>query len=212
MNKLYIFDMDGTLLPRTTASLEIAKITNTLTELHELERRFIQEKLPTREFAKYIHELWGLLHPTVIEAAFSAAPKLKNISETLSVIKERGDVSCLITMSPDFFADCFYPYGFDHIVASPFPRQVEDQIDLDKILKPEDKPRVSDDLARAYGLDFNASVAFGDSMSDYPLFQQLRHTVAVNGTADLKKVSTHHYDGDDLYQAFLMTESCMIPA
>ena len=33
MNKLFVFDMDGTLLPRTTASLEIAKKTGTLEEL-----------------------------------------------------------------------------------------------------------------------------------------------------------------------------------
>jgi len=38
--RLFIFDMDGTLMVKTTASIEIAKITGTIDQLHLLEKSF----------------------------------------------------------------------------------------------------------------------------------------------------------------------------
>jgi len=49
----------------------------------------------------------------------------------------------------------------------------------------------------------NRSVAFGDSMSDYLLFQELEHTVAINGDPTLRGLARYHYEGADLHEAFL---------
>lgn len=86
MNKLFVFDMDGTLLPRTTASLEIAKKTGTLEELRILESRFAAKELDTKMFASEIHKLWGVLGEDVIRSAFESTTKMKRIDTVISVL------------------------------------------------------------------------------------------------------------------------------
>ncbi|WP_445497220.1 hypothetical protein [Photorhabdus sp. SF281] len=44
MKILHVFDMGGTLLRGTTASLEIARTMNYLTELHLLEKQFSEKR------------------------------------------------------------------------------------------------------------------------------------------------------------------------
>ena len=44
-NRLFVFDMDGTLLIKTTACLEIAKATATLDQRHMLETQFANGEL-----------------------------------------------------------------------------------------------------------------------------------------------------------------------
>jgi phosphoserine phosphatase len=42
--RLFVFDMDGTLLPKTSACLEIARATDTLPTLVDLERQFMEDE------------------------------------------------------------------------------------------------------------------------------------------------------------------------
>ena len=51
MTALFVFDMDGTLLPGSTASLELAGALGALDDLHALEARFTAGDLDTRGFA-----------------------------------------------------------------------------------------------------------------------------------------------------------------
>jgi phosphoserine phosphatase len=60
-NRLLIFDMDGTLLVQTTASLEIAKATGTLDQLHALENSFADGQIDAFRFAQEITALWGII-------------------------------------------------------------------------------------------------------------------------------------------------------
>ena len=56
---LFVFDMDGTLLPGSSASLEIARALGALDDLHALEARFSVGGLDTRGFAAAVHDLFG---------------------------------------------------------------------------------------------------------------------------------------------------------
>jgi phosphoserine phosphatase len=104
-------------------------------------------------------------------------------------------VSCLITSSPYFFACHFHSFGFDHILASkPFDLK-EVKFFPERVLHPKDKPIQAQNLCQQLGLNFEDSVAFGDSISDVPLFQALTHTVSVNGDAHIKDWAKHHYKG-----------------
>lgn len=202
MNKLFVFDMDGTLLPRTTASLEIAKKTGTLEELRILESRFAAKELDTKMFASEIHKLWGVLGEDVIRSAFESTTKMKRIDTVISVLAERGHKSCVITMSPDFFAELFLEHGFDYVFASQFPRKPRDVLNPAHILTPDDKVCLTTKMCDELGIDIVDVVAFGDSMSDYPLFRTLVHTVSVNGTPELERLAKYRYRGDDLYEIF----------
>ena len=206
MSKLFVFDMDGTLLPKTTASIEISRQLGKLPELLELERQFAEGVLNTKMFAQEINRIWGVLDETVIRSAFEASSKLANIDTVISILSERGDKSCIITMSPDFFANLFLERGFDFVFASEFPRTVDEPLCPERILTPEDKVSLTKRLCDELGVDIVDVVAFGDSMSDYPLFKTLVHTVSVNGTPHLEALAKYRYRGNDLHEIFRLHE------
>jgi phosphoserine phosphatase len=202
-NRLFVFDMDGTLLVKTTACVEIAKTAGNLDQLHRLERQFAVGEIDAVGFAKQIGALWGVMDEQIVKEAFEATPKLANIRAVTALIRRAGGKSCLITMSPDFYAHLFYDFGFDFIGASQFPKSFDEEIVPEKILNPKDKAVLVERWCHELGLDMNRCVAFGDSMSDYLLFQELDHTVSVNGDPTLRALARYQYEGLDLHDAFL---------
>ncbi len=203
-NRLFVFDMDGTLLIGTTACIEIAKVSGTLDQLHILEQKFAAGEIDAFCFAQNIGTLWGMVDEQVVRTAFEASPKLANIQTVTSLIRRGGGKSGLITMSPDFYANLFYEYGFDFVGASRFPRNSDGQVKREHILNPVDKATIVEAWCGQLGFELNQCVAFGDSMSDYLLFKELEHTVSINGDATLKGLARYHYEGSDLHDAFLM--------
>jgi phosphoserine phosphatase len=202
-NRLFVFDMDGTLLIRTTACIEIAKVSGTLDQLHVLEQKFAAGEIDAFCFAQNIGALWGMVDETVVRTAFEATPKLANIKAVTSLIRRAGGKSGLITMSPDFYANLFHEYGFDFIAASRFPRSSGEEVKREHILSPQDKATIARDWCNRLGFELNQCVAFGDSMSDYLLFKELEHTVSINGDSTLRALARYHYEGSDLHEAFL---------
>jgi phosphoserine phosphatase len=202
-NRLFVFDMDGTLLIRTTACIEIAKVSGTLDQLHTLEQKFASGEIDAFCFAQNIGTLWGMVDEQVVRTAFAATPKLSNIKAVTDLIRRGGGKSCLITMSPDFYANLFYEYGFDFIGASQFPRSSHEDVRRENILNPTDKARLVQGWCKRLGFELHRCVAFGDSMSDYLLFSELQHTVSINGDSTLRGLARYHYEGSDLHAAFL---------
>ncbi|MFG2001456.1 HAD family hydrolase [Spirillospora sp. NPDC048911] len=203
MSNLHIFDMDGTLLAGSTANLEVARQLGTLPELHALEARFAAGTLDTRGFSAAIHALWRTLTPAQVAAAYTAGPWLHGIPDVAADIRARGERSAVITMSPDFFARHLLDLGFDEVIASRFPPlPFTAPLDPAGILTPADKVRIADDLRARHGLTRAQCVAYGDSMSDGPLFRHLTNTVAVNADHHLAGIAAADYRGDDLTQAY----------
>lgn len=93
-NRLFVFDMDGTLLMRTTACIEIAKVSGTLDQLHILEQQFAAGEIDAFCFARNIGVLWGMVDERVVRTAFEATPKLANQenSESQGQSDDRGPV------------------------------------------------------------------------------------------------------------------------
>lgn len=200
---LHVFDMDGTLLFGTTASREIASMHGSESQLLTLERRFAAGQIDTRAFAAAIHQLWHDLRPDLVAAAFAASPWMTGVVDVCADIRARGEVSAVITMSPDFFAQHLTTWGFDTVVASVFPAlPFVDMIDPARILTPEHKVLVVDDLLRQHAVPRSRCVAYGDSMSDAPLFRSLEATVAVNADQHLAGLAASEYRGDDLFEAY----------
>ena len=201
--RLFIFDMDGTLLVRTTASTEIARLTGTASQLAALEKLFTDGVIDAFRFAQEISSFWGILDQSLVRTAFDTTPKLENIRRVTALIRSAGGKSCLITMSPDFYAHHFYEYGFDFIEASRFPASAEETVKPEMILSPKDKAAIARGLCRQLGFELKECVAFGDSMSDYLLFKELEHTVSVNGDLKIRALARYQYEGLDLHEAFL---------
>lgn len=210
MTYLHVFDMDGTLLKGTTASLEIARALRCEAQLMELEERFRREEMDTRGFARSIHRLWSDLTESHVLAAFDQSPFLTGIRQVCDDIRSRGEYSMVVSMSPDFYARLLLRFGFDTVVASRFPPlPFASPVVADHILTPEDKVDIveRERLRRGVGLD--GCVAYGDSMSDAPLFRHLTSTVAVNGDERIRRMSAVHYTGTSLLEAYSMARESL---
>jgi phosphoserine phosphatase len=210
VSRLHIFDMDGTLLRGSTASLEIARRLGCLPELRLLEAAFGSGTLDTWGFAAEACRLWHELTPELVAEVFAAAPWISGIADVLADIRRRGEQSVVVTMSPDFFASGLTALGADEVVASGFPPlPLRAAPDPARILTPADKIKIADRVRAAAGLDRDSCVAYGDSGSDIPLFLELRHTMAVNADATLRGLARYHYEGDDLRVAYQMAREAI---
>src|SRR3954469_17899009 len=194
--------MDGTLLHGTSAPVLVAAALGQPDALEALERDFAAGTATAVQFARRLHEMWGVVPPEVARQAFAAAPVLANIREVLADIRARDERACLITMSPDYFAEQFLDFGFDAVFASRFPRSADVALDDSAILKPRDKPVLAARFCAEHGLALEDAIAYGDSMSDVFLFDAVGIRVAVNADHHLAERSDLAVDGTDLLPAY----------
>ena len=102
VKRLYVFDMDGTLLPNTTAMIQIAKITGHHEDLDFLEKQYWKKEIDNMHFARTLYDLWKDLTPDIVKRAFQESPKIRNIGKVLQKLISMGNISCLITAAPNF--------------------------------------------------------------------------------------------------------------
>ncbi len=203
MTALHVFDMDGTLLRGTTAAIEISRRIGHLEPMAELERAFAAEEISPSDFAVEMRELWAELTAELVAEVVAEAPWIDGIEDVCADIAQRGERSMLVTMSPDFFAEHLGERGIDVVRASQWPAPpFAAPIDPAGILSPADKVRLTEAERTAQGLPRSACVAYGDSMSDLPLFALLENTVAVNADAALERAARLAYRGVDLRVAY----------
>jgi phosphoserine phosphatase len=203
MTALHVFDMDGTLLRGTTAAIELSRRVGRLEPLAELERGFAAEDISPAEFAIEMRALWAEVTAELVAEVVADAPWIDGIEDVCRDIAERGERSMLITMSPDFFAEHLGVRGIDVVRASRWPAPpFTAPIDPAGILSPADKVRLTEAELAEHGLPRRACVAYGDSMSDLPLFAMLDNTVAVNADPALERAARVTYRGGDLRMAY----------
>jgi phosphoserine phosphatase len=196
---LHVFDMDGTLLRGTTASVEIARSLGRLPEFLELETRFAGGALSTHEFAVAAARMYAELTPASVAAVFHASPWLARLADVMADIAARGEHSVVVTLSPDFFADLLGGMGVREVHASRFPPlPLVEPVDPTGILEPADKVRIVETVRTRLGLGRGDCIAYGDSSSDVPLFEHLTRTIAVNAGRPLRSLAGLCVDGDDL--------------
>jgi len=157
--------------------------------------------------------LWSEVTLEHVAQAFAGCPKLSNIGSTLELVREYGWRSCLITMSPTFFALECLAWGFDFVYGSEFqkparPFAVGAPVN---ILCPEGKVRIAETVCSENGTQICHSIAFGDSVSDTFLFDRVAYSVAVNGTVTLRARADLCYEGKDLLEAFNLMLDRVVP-
>ncbi|NEA58048.1 hydrolase [Streptomyces sp. SID13666] len=207
MARLHIFDMDGTLMHGSSASLELARELDMVEEIRELEGGLIRGTLDPPGFAERVYALWATLTEERLKAAFEGAPWLDGIREVWTEITDRGDHCAVISLSPDFFVGRLREWGVHEARSSvfpPVPFAPEAVLDLAGILVPESKVGIADELCAQYGVTRADCVAYGDSLSDAALFGVVPTSVAVNGDHYVRDLATHAYSGRDLREAFAL--------
>ena len=111
MSLLHIFDMDGTLLRGTTASLELGRRMGCLDKVQEYERAAAHGEIDNRRFHEVCQALW--VNTTIADlcAAFEAAPWMLGLRELMEDITARGEFSAVISMSPSFWVERLLLWG-----------------------------------------------------------------------------------------------------
>lgn len=83
-----------------------------------------------------------------------------------------------------------------------FPRDAATPFDADGILTFEDKPRLARAFCAEHGLRIEEAVAYGDSMSDVPLFDAVGYRISINGDHHLRDLCDVDVRGNDLWAAY----------
>ena len=199
MTKLHIFDMDGTLL-RGSACLDLSRHMGQIDVVSEIEARWTVGGVGHVEFYELCLPLWKGLNEHDVESVFAATDWLDGVQDVWRDIANRGEHSAVITLSPQFFAERLLPWGVDSVHGARVFAGVAP--DPEQVLTPKSKPALARALMERYAVGIDDCVAYGDSSSDIPLFRQLRHTVAVNGSEALRDIAAASYDGSDLREAY----------
>lgn len=204
MTALHVFDMDGTLLPATTANLQLSHRLGCLEAMRELEARFAAGEIDEPTIAGELCALWTELTPQLVEEVAGGAPWIVGIEEVCADIAARGETSMLITMSPEFFARHLHRRGIEIVHGARYPPLPLSSAVVDPagLLTPADKVAHTEVERARLGLRLEECVAYGDSLSDGPLFAALPHTVAVNGDPAIEAAATVAYRGEDLREAY----------
>lgn len=203
MGKLHLFDLDGTLLYRSAAAVEIARQLGLERETGELERAFAAGELTPSRFAQLACELWAGLTDAHVAAAFEGAPWLAGIREVWADVRERGEHCAVISLSPTFFVERLLDWGAHAARGSRWPAvPFRERVDPEGILSASAKVRIADELCGTFGLSRSECVAYGDSRSDAELFAAVPASVAVNADHHVSGLATHAYTGRDLRAAY----------
>jgi phosphoserine phosphatase len=207
VSRLHIFDMDGTLLRGTSASLEIAREIGMVAQFQALDDALLHGEIDSYGFAERAYVLWAALTEHHVAGAFERAPWLSGIREVWADITARGEYCAVVSLSPDFFVTRLRTWGVHHARASVFPALPFGPgavVDPAGILLPESKVAIADELCARYGVGRADCVAYGDSRSDTALFGVVPVSVAVNGDEHVSSLATHAYTGDDLREAYAL--------
>lgn len=207
MGRLHIFDMDGTLMHGSSASMELARVMGLVAEFRELEHALGQGVLDSPGYAERAYDLWRALTPDQVATAFEAAPWLAGIREVWADIAARGEYCAVVSLSPNFFVRRLLEWGAHAVRASVFPDIPFGPgagLDVSGILLPETKVTAADELCARYGVSRRECVAYGDSLSDTALFAAVPVSVAVNGDHHVSGLASHAYTGGDLREAYAL--------
>lgn len=199
MSLLHVFDLDGTLL-KGSACMEISRHLGQIRHVESVEEAWGRGEVGHIEFYQLLLGLWWELDDSDLPIIVERSPWLDGIREVTSDIRDRGEHSCVISMSPQFFVDHLLAWGFDSVhgatVHPSKPLQDED------VMFPESKVLVVSELMDRYRLNATQVIAYGDSASDIPLFETLPNTVAVNASISLENLATATCRSEDIRDAY----------
>ncbi|WP_437278220.1 HAD-IB family phosphatase [Sorangium sp. So ce375] len=179
---LIIFDMDGTLLPGTTANLELARILGAEGVVLELERSYCSGLIDNHTYASRILDLYSKLSEDHVEQAFKRAPKLNGLLDLVSWTRARRIDVAVLTTGPAFFASKFKEhFRFDHVIGGMFPVH-RGPIEMSScvVMRDAGKPEHAQALCTRLGVPVGRCVVVGDSRSDVALFGEFQNSIALN--------------------------------
>lgn len=199
--RLVSFDLDGTLVRRTSVSQHLADRLGHGVLMAELERRYATGEISNSVVAEETARSYrGIPLPELVEK-LGDIPCIEGIDSTLTTLRERG-IECLLgTVTGSFAAEEFgRRHGFAAVSGT--------EIELDSVGIPtgevkrhfdeRDKLEFVAAYCKANHLDLADCIAVGDSRSDVPLFGAVGFSVALNATPQAREAASVAIDTEDL--------------
>lgn len=194
------FDIDGTLVPRTSSSVYLAGFLGHREKLAEAEDAYAAGIVDNRHVSELDAAGWAGVPEERIRDWLAGMPLVTGIPETVAWCRRNGLVPMLATLAwtpvGGYLADRFGFHSFSGprlaTASGRYTGRVEHHFDE------YDKRDVALARARALGFELRSCGAVGDSRSDLPLFAAVGVSVAFNASPAARKASTVIVDGDDL--------------
>ncbi|MEV4335498.1 HAD-IB family phosphatase [Streptomyces sp. NPDC049590] len=194
------FDLDGTLLRRTTTSLVLADAMGHRPAVEELERLYSSYEIDNIEFASREAALFSGATPEEIRRHLRGAPWIAGTKETLTALADAGSTLLLATLAWQFAAEQLeYRSWFAAVSGAGMDLdggvlsgRVAHHIDEDG------KLAFVQEWCHAHGVGLHEIAVVGDSRSDVPLFRAAGTSIALNATADARAAADHVIDTEDL--------------
>jgi phosphoserine phosphatase len=194
------FDLDGTLLPRTTAARVIAESMGRREAVEELERLYRARTISNYECTTREGALFAGTHPEQIRDYLRNASWIDGLRETFVALTDAGCTLLLATLAWRFITEaleyrawfaaaCGAEMKLKGGVLSGAPSRHFDD---------DDKVRFVERWCTAHGYQLADVAAVGDAPSDVPLFHKVGTAIALNATSEAKAAADHVLDTDDL--------------
>jgi phosphoserine phosphatase len=195
-----VFDLDGTLLRRTTVSLLLAEHLGHAEMFNELERDFVAGEISNRAIADASAACCAGRTTSEIESVLAAASWIDGIDETLRALAQTGTHVLLATITWRFAAELLQErHGFAAVSGTEL--QVTDGVVGDTVSRyfdEYDKLHFVEEWCAERNISLADVAAVGDSRSDLPLFRRAGRAVALNATREAQRAATCMIDTEDL--------------
>lgn len=194
------FDLDGTLLPRTTVSVLLTGHFGHARTLEDLERAFVAGEVSDRDMADASAACYAGRTTDEIRIVLDGAPWIEGIGDTMDALRLAGSHVLIATIGWRFAGEVLRDrYGLSAVSGTEVA--VVDGVvggTVSRYFDADDKKRFVEAWCAQRGLSIDDVAAVGDSRSDLPLFRAAGRSVALNATADAKRAATCAIDTEDL--------------
>lgn len=198
--RVVCFDLDGTLLRKTSVSLFLAERMGYGSVLQELERRFRAGEISNSVIAdtsaawfqgKTRREIWANLE---------GASWIRGIRSTVNKLKEQGLKVVLGTVTWKFVAETLQEHFSFDAVSGTEMEEVGGRL-TGRVLRyfdENDKVAFVKEYCAGQGWPLSTCVAVGDSRSDVALFGKVGLAIALNASSEARAASHVTLDAEDL--------------
>ena len=194
------FDVDGTLVPRSSSSQYLAGFLGHLEELRRAEAAYADGRMNNRQVSLLDAAGWQGRAQDEMSGLLAGLPLVTGIREVVAWCRGQKVAPYLATLAWEpvgrFLCDEFGFAGTCGPVLAHQDGVYTGGVDqhLDEFDKRDFALRVAADL----GLPGSVCAAVGDSRSDLPLFDDVGFSIAFNASEALRAVATVSIDGADL--------------
>lgn len=194
------FDLDGTLLPRTSTGSLLAERFGYGHLIEELNSAYSAGQVSNHEVA-HLSAPWFAGRSLVeVDSVLSGAPWIDGIDEVTARLREASVIPVLATVAWEFSARLVAErFGFAAWCGT---LMLETEGSLDGMLarpcEASDKARFVAQFCSYAGVPLHDAVAVGDSRSDLPTFNVVGRSIALNADDDARHAATKAVDTADL--------------